>query len=309
MKYQVWAELWLQEQQKKVRSSTMECYRSAMRNHILPLLGEVDMGVLNGNCLQNAIDRWSENGRADGKGGLAPKTIHDLMSIVRQSMLAAEQAGVAKSCSPTLRYPQMHKAARPDTLSRAECKVLYKRFLNEDSPTGLGIKLALGAGMRIGEICALRWENVHPVRKTVQVRQTLQRLPKQGHVLNPPKTASSVREIPILPDLYRELQRLRPEDERLFVLTGTKVPMEPRILRARFAGVLKECGIEHVRFHTLRHTFATLLIESGADCTTVSELLGHASVETTLGFYMHPSMDHKRKCIESLYDGFKSEDS
>ena len=161
------------------------------------------------------------------------------------------------------------------------------------------------SGLRIGELCALTWEDVDFENGVVRVEKTLQRVPmrsennKTSVVITSPKSKTSVREIPIPAFVMDILKRSRHSDN-CYILSGTNRPVEPRTMQNRFKAVLKECGIRSANFHLLRHTYATVCIESGFDAKTVSELLGHSNVNITLNRYVHSSMEMKKKCVDGL---------
>jgi site-specific recombinase XerD len=118
-------------------------------------------------------------------------------------------------------------------------------------------------------------------------------------VISSPKTRSSLREIPLASALLPTLQEFQDHKE-CYLTTRRGTFLEPRSYRSYYGRFLKRAGIAHSSFHKLRHTFATQLIERGADVKTVSELLGHASVNTTLNLYVHPQLEQKRKCVEMI---------
>ena len=185
------------------------------------------------------------------------------------------------------------------------------RYVREHPvPRNLGLFMALSTGMRIGEICALQWENIDLSRKLIRVDKTVMRIyhperkdARSEVVVGPPKSSASCRDIPIYDELAALLAGARPKEiNKVYFLTGKKKPTEPRCYRNWFQHVLDEVGIPRINFHALRHTFASRCIERGGDSKTVSELLGHADISTTLGLYVHPGMDQKRRTIEKAFD-------
>ena len=179
-------------------------------------------------------------------------------------------------------------------------------LLQSNDLTKYGILLALYSGMRIGEICALKWSNINLKSGTVSVCQTLQRLQDRENkgktkiYISEPKTQSSKRIIPI-PDFLTELLKtIQPQNNHTFLLTGTKSPIEPKTLENAFKRCLKKCNIPRINFHILRHTFATRCVELGFDMKSLSEILGHASMGTTLSIYAHPTLECKRNNMKKL---------
>jgi integrase len=171
----------------------------------------------------------------------------------------------------------------------------------------LGVLLSLYTGIRIGELCALRWENIDLTEKTMRINSTMQRIPdftggaaKTQVTITSPKSKCSVRTIP-LPDFLAALLASFAAQPKAFLLTGEKLRfVEPRTVQNRFKAYIKACGIESANFHCLRHTFATRCVELGFDVKTLSEILGHSSVNITLGRYVHSSLDLKRTNMAKL---------
>ena len=159
------------------------------------------------------------------------------------------------------------------------------------------------------ELCALKCDDIDLENDVIHVRKTMQRLPigegdqKTSIRIDMPKSESSRRDVPICRELKGAL--LPFHKPGAFLLTGEKdVFVEPRVMENRFTSFLKLCGLKKVKYHTTRHTFATRCIERGMDPKTLAEILGHASVATTLDYYVHLSMDQKAKGVELLSDLF-----
>lgn len=179
-------------------------------------------------------------------------------------------------------------------------------YLNEnDNLTSLGIKLALGAGLRIGEVCALRWKDIDLNKRILTVNSTPQRIHcdnadrKTKLTITAPKSESSIRQIPISNHLASYLkQQIR--DSSCFIISGTQKPIEPRTLQYRFNAILKNAELPSIHFHALRHMFATNCIRLEFDVKTLSELLGHSKVEIALNRYVHSSIERKKEFIEKV---------
>ena len=193
-------------------------------------------------------------------------------------------------------------------LSAGEEQILATYLLAHRDPYCIGILLSLFTGIRLGELCALRWDDVNLEGGVLHISRTLQRI-KAGSapgcgtkiVETPPKSISSHRSIPLVGKLREVL--LGQEKPGAYILSGDDShPVEPRRMDRHFKKILRACGIKETNFHTLRHTFGTRCIEAGMDPKTVSELLGHGNVSITLDWYVHPSMEHKAENIELLSD-------
>ena len=172
----------------------------------------------------------------------------------------------------------------------------------------LGIMLCLHSGMRIGEVCALQWKDIDIVQGVIYVRRTIERIyiiendvRRTELVISTPKTQNSIREIPLSKELIRLLKPLKKVvNDTFYVLTNESNPTEPRTYRNYYKSVLDKLNIPHLKFHGLRHSFATRCIESQCDYKTVSVILGHANISTTLNLYVHPNFEQKKRCIDKM---------
>ena len=174
----------------------------------------------------------------------------------------------------------------------------------------IGLLICLCCGLRIGEVCALKWEDVDFQHNVIHVRRTLHRVylsdrkPRKSELtIGVPKTEESCREVPLTEILSEELvlkkKDTSPSDE-IFILSGKRKPIDPQTFRNHFKYVTGQLGIPPRKIHSLRHTFATRCVESKCDFKTLSVLLGHSDVSTTLNLYVHPGLDQKRRCVEDM---------
>ena len=174
----------------------------------------------------------------------------------------------------------------------------------------LGIYLCLSTGVRIGELCALQWKDIDTDTGYVSVNKTIARIylmDENGKnrtevVIDTPKTQNSLREIPIYNELLKLLKPLkRIVNPEYYVLTNSPPPLEPRTYRNYYKKIMKTLNVPNIKFHGLRHSFATRCIESNCDYKTVSVLLGHSKINTTLNLYVHPNLNQKKKCINKMF--------
>lgn len=181
-----------------------------------------------------------------------------------------------------------------------------RELTSDPTQKNIGITLALCCGMRIGEVCALRWEDIDMVRRVITVCSTIGRIyncdsAKTLQLLSTPKTRNSYREIPVSPILLECLRKVRKlQISGQYVVGDGRKPKDQRCYREYFNRLLKRLNIPHIVFHGLRHTFATRCIESQCDYKTVSVILGHSNVATTLNLYVHPNIDQKKRCIARM---------
>ncbi len=158
--------------------------------------------------------------------------------------------------------------------------------------------------MRLGEICSLKWDDIDLDQMLIHVNRTVQRIAVENEntktklMMTSPKSIYSIREIPISTPLRQLLLTVKKEGQE-YLLCGTR-PMEPRTYENHFKKYLKASSIKNYNFHVIRHTFATNCIDNGMDVKSLSEILGHSDVQITLGCYVHPTLDTKRRYLDAL---------
>lgn len=190
-----------------------------------------------------------------------------------------------------------------EVISRTEQRRLLQFLYRDMDINKFGILLCLSTGLRLGEICALKWSDIDMQEKVLYVNRTVQRIAVEGYdtktilMEGEPKSIFSKREIPLSDEIVELMERFYKNQE--YVISGTK-PTEPRTYQNRFQRYLKLAGIDKTNFHILRHTFATNCVNSGTDIKSLSEILGHSDVNTTLKRYVHPTFDMKRRHLNSL---------
>ena len=295
---------YLEDSKNHVKESTRNKYINLFSSYLLPMLGELRVEDLTYEILQKHCSNLLSNGGARHQG-LSPKTVSDLLSLLGGALQYAEKRGCRLQCNvKSIRIKQAEHQMR--ILTQSEQDALCSYLCENPTPCHLGILLSFFTGLRIGEICALRWDDISLTHQTVSIHQAMQRIQRQDPsgsktrvVITTPKSACSIRVIPI-PDAVSELLRVHTKERKGFVLTNGEAYLEPRTLENRYKRILKICEIEPANYHALRHTFATRCIEQGFDIKTLSEILGHASVTITMNRYVHPSMALKREYMQRL---------
>lgn len=301
---QEWASKWLREKKKQVKPATYIHYHFLIYRHILPQLGTQSITSLSQERIDHFLTMLLCCGRLDHKGGLSNTTVSEIAVVLKSILNFSAQHGVCISCriSP---LPKSWRRTEHPAMTPLEQQQL-EAALQKDDLFCVGIQLALHTGLRVGELCALRWADIDLNRGSIQVTATLQRIQtideekKTKLECSFPKTRSSFREIPLTQNLLNLLALHKSSDSKAFLLTGTPHPAEPRLCQYHFKKILNQCGLPQLNFHILRHTFATRCIEAGADAKTVSELLGHKNVQITLDRYVHPTFSQKKKTIQSI---------
>ena len=207
-----------------------------------------------------------------------------------------------------IKFPTERDKHSIDILSRSHHRQIMEYIKSHFTFKNLGIYICLSAGMRIGEICALTWENLDIENGIIHVQKTIQRIyiveDDRKHteiILDTPKTKNSIREIPMTRDLLKMIRPLKKVvNDRFYVLTNEATPTEPRTYRNYYKQFMQTLGLPAMKFHGLRHSFATRCIESKCDYKTVSVLLGHSNISTTLNLYVHPNLEQKKRCMEQM---------
>lgn len=246
-----------------------------------------------------------ESGGKNGTG-LSAKTVSDTLSIIRNITKFANKKGICISYDANaVQIKQNAKSMR--VLNKTEQTQLCEYILEKPEPCNIGILVCLFTGLRIGEICALRWEDISFSDQSIYIHHTLQRIQThQDHggktkvVTTTPKSACSIRRIP-LPDEISDILVSNQKSSSGYLLTNDDFKfIEPRTMQNKFKKVLKSAGIADANFHALRHTFATRCIELGFDVKSLSEILGHATVNITMNRYVHPTYEMKKENMQKL---------
>lgn len=306
-KYEFWLDEWLNTKRLGVKESTYIRYRNTIENHIKPELGKYPISKISTSLMEQFVSHKLQNGRIDGNGGLSPKSMSDIMVIVKESFKYAQSYGIIIICSFD-RISFKKNAQEMRVLSLLEEQRLLSVLFKDLDRYKLGVFICLYTGIRIGELCALQWKNISFSEKAIKIEHTMQRLQSENLnalqktriIVTAPKTFSALRTIP-LPEFVIDVIKPFIGSPNTYVLSGKcETIIEPRTMQNRFKTYLDEGNIEKANFHSLRHTFATRCIEAGFDVKTLSEILGHSSVKITLDKYVHSSMQLKRNNMEKL---------
>lgn len=307
--------LWLQKESSLVRQSTYAKYRTLIDNHITGTLGSLSFSSLTPALINQFLLEKLECGRKDGKGGLSVKSVQDIYTILK-SIIRYGEIKYRVQILERQAYPFPRREKQIVILSVNDRTRLEQAMMADlGDKRKSGILLCLYSGLRIGELCALRWSDLDFTQKILRISRTLQRIsnplyvnqlsssvPKTLVVETSPKTSHSIREIPLPSFLWELLDPFRPADgPDAYFLTGAPDKfIEPRNYQYFFQRSLETLDLPPVKFHCLRHTFATRCIEVGFDVKTLSEILGHADVNITLNHYVHSTIQMKRMQMELL---------
>lgn len=300
-RFSVYCEEWLSLNHARFKESTYVKYRSMLDKHIKPAFG----GYFVQELTSFHIEEFSSE--LLYKKELSVKSVRDIL-ITLHAILSytAKQLPVSMPM-PEVVYPKETKKEMR-VLSREEQFCFTQYLLTSTDECKFGVLLALMTGLRIGELCALKWADISLERQTLRVSSTMQRLKnfdsaqlsKTKIVISEPKSARSARIIPLTDSIVKICDAWKSEDAEAFVLTGSRRYMEPRTLQYRLKRYVNECGLNNVHFHILRHTFATRCVEVGFEIKSLSEILGHANPKFTLERYVHSSLELKRENMDKL---------
>lgn len=302
--------LFLQYKKYQVKESTFACYTNIINKHIRPKLGWMKLANIDSVILESFINGKLNNGRIDRLGGLSTKMVKDILTVLSLVLKYANKIGLMNTNQIHYSQPKVEKEEIEIFSIDEEIRITNFAVTNGDYQK-FGVCLALYTGLRIGELCALRWKNIDLDNSLIFVKNTLMRITdtdqsskkKTKIIMDSPKTVAGKRAIPIPSFLLPKLQELYGENknDNDFFLTGTTKYIEPSNYYVKYKKWLRELNLTDHSFHALRHTFATRCVESGFDIKTLSELLGHADVNITLNRYVHSSMDNKRMNMEKLF--------
>lgn len=296
--------LWKTDKKQYVKKSTFSAYVLLIENHLLPVFGSLQ--EIEEQQVQKFVFQKLEQ-------GLSQKSIKDILIVLKMILkFGAKNKWI--SYEPfEIQYPTVRESQHIEVLSKTHQKKLMNYIQEHFTFRNLGVYICLSSGMRIGEVCALTWEDIDTDNGIIHVRKTIQRIyviedgkRRTELLLDTPKTKNSIREIPISRDLLRMLKPIKKiVNPKFFVLTNDEKPTEPRTYRSFYKNLMKHLEIPEIKFHGLRHSFATRCIESKCDYKTVSVLLGHSNISTTLNLYVHPNMEQKKKAIEQMFKALR----
>ena len=291
------AELWLENKRITVKEGTVFSYSTKLNKHILPYFSGIYFSKLN----EKMMNAFVASKHAEG---LSAKYISDMVVIVKSiSAWAHKTYNTANNISNFKNLRQTPK--EPELLNSDEQRKLQQYLLKCDSSISLGVFTDMFTGLRIGEICALKWSDIDFENHLIRVNKSVQRLPsgdmgKTEVKIVTPKTNDSVRIIPMPKFLAERLENHRKDDD-CYLVSGSNKLTEPRYLRYKFKRILLDAGVPNVKFHSLRHSFSVNCIQNQFDIKTLSEILGHSSPNITLKMYLHSNIEQKRNCMERLH--------
>lgn len=299
---------WQESNRIRLKEASVSRYQNLIDTHILPELGNKRMSQITVSAINRFLTAKLEQGRLDHMGGLSPSYVRSIALIVSSAISFGVSENMCSPLQSKITKPSIPK--KELTILGVEKQAqLEKELLEDMEEEKLLIYITLYTGLRIGEACALRWEDIDLDSKLLYVRQTVSRVwftegkkKKSRLIIGSPKSESSLRCIPICSKLHAILCNFPYQRKHGYILMNATDNsfVSPRTFEYRYKAILKKCSLDPVNYHTLRHTFATRCIERGVDIKSVSEILGHSDVSITLNTYVHSSIELKRLQIEKL---------
>ena len=295
---------WKEYKRPYVKQSTMAAYVLILENHIIPYFGDSDS--LHEKEVQAFVLQKLGS-------GLSTKSVKDILIVLKMVMKFGVKNEWMSYYEWDIKYPTSSVNKELEVLSVANHRTILNYIQDHFTFAGLGIYISLSTGLRIGEICALKWSDINVTDGTITVSRTIERIyiieGKEKHtelVINSPKTKNSCREIPMSKELLTMIKPLKKViNDDFYVLTNDERPTEPHTYRNYYNKLMTKLGIPKLKYHGLRHSFATRCIEAGCDYKTVSVLLGHSNISTTLNLYVHPNMEQKKRCIAKVFKSLR----
>lgn len=300
--------VWLPAQRHLVKASSYANYSNLVANHLMPDLGRTVLNDIDSAMVQAYVVQKLKTGRVDGRGGLATKTVQELVVLLKQILRQAALDGHRRDERIRAKFPAGSTGLKPKVFSLAEQRSIAAITAREGGVLDMAVFLALTTGLRIGEVCGLVTTDIDIERNVITVNRTAGRLYTKeldGSVhtsfgCDTPKTASSCREVPMPQRFADWISAINSQRNDRWVFSETSQPLDPRKLRRHYVRLIQLNDLSALPFHSLRHSFATRSIEAGIDHKTVSMLLGHANVTITLNLYVHPDKVQAQRCIDEL---------
>ncbi len=299
----------IRSKKRQVKESTLNAYLGMWHTHLRDYFGPLNVEDIRNRHLQDFVDREIDEGR------LSVKSIQDNVTLIKTILNWAQLRYELPVYPIKLIYPTCNKTMKEelDVYTQAEQRILIDYILEHPSHVNMSILMALTTGMRIGEVCGITYEDIDFLKHCVSVNKTIYRMVDYSRhdkgvrssriIINTPKTRSSQRVIPLSPVVakwYKKSLDLYGH-KSWYVASNAPKATEPRTMREHYKRLLKACGLRYIKFHGLRHTFASTLILNKTDPKTVAALMGHSSVDMTLNVYSHSTDEFKRKAVKSAF--------
>lgn len=291
---------WREFKKNYIKRSTYSAYTLIVENHLIPFFGNKTQ------ITEREIQRYALFKHNDG---LSSKSIKDTIVVLKMILKYGCKQGYLKTTSWDIILPTEEKKNNIAVFNIDTQKKIMSYIHSNFTFKNFGIYLCLSTGLRIGEVCALQWKDIDINTGLISITKTIGRIyiiensiKHTELIIDSPKTKNSIREVPIPNDMIKLLKSIKKiVNPDYYILTNEKCPIEPRTYRNYYKRLLSKLNVPKLKFHGLRHSFATRCIECNCDYKTVSVLLGHSNISTTLNLYVHPNLDQKKKCINKMF--------
>ena len=302
-----WLDRWLAEYKDgTIRPGTLEGYRNYIENYIKPQLGGKQVSLITTQDVQRMYRRLKNGGRvredAEGSKRLSDSTVRHIHTMLHGAMKAAVQAHIIPK-NPTENATAPKSNYKPMQVLNEQELDTFLQAVQKDDIWRDFFYTELMTGLRRGEICALMWRDFDAKAGTLGISRTLHSKGQGIYALGDTKTSQGNRTI-ILPESVAALLRARKKasiSQWIFPQpTSPELPMNPGTAYRRLKTLLEEAGLPSIRFHDLRHTFATLALQNGMDVKTLSAMLGHVSAATTLDIYTHSTSEMQHAAARKI---------
>lgn len=289
-----------------IKPRTLLRYESLLRFHIIPLLGEEEIDNLKPRDIQLWIAKLKQCKNNRKEQLLSPSSINSMIAVLKMMFNYALDFEIITN-NPISRIKMLPKRniENNKAFTREEQIKIENYIERINNDEYFPYILTLYTGLRLGELCALLWKDINLKSSTISINKTVYRLPNEDnkwvYKIDTPKSSNSNRDIPIPTFLRNKLAELKKTKKSIYFMTkndGSR--LDDKLLVARYKSLLKKAKVRYLSFHSLRHTFATRALESGIDIKTLSEILGHSNVSTTLNIYTHSLIKHKKQQIKKI---------
>jgi len=324
MTFSTFVEEWrVKYAEKHLGKKTLETYQDHLSTRLLPVFGHKRLDDIKTFQLLDFFERVGHEPRRDGKEGtISPGTVQIIHRVAKNVFSRAVDWKIIKSNPLDGVKKPKSEAREMDVYDKEEVELLFLALEREPIQWRIMIALALTAGLRRGELLGLEWKHIDLEAGTIDVRQSLSFTRDGGYEIKDPKTRNSVRKISLPAHMLKELKEYRRhcarerdkvvdlwegDDSHHFVFTGWNgKPLNPYSVKTWWKRFHAKHSIKYIRFHDLRHTSATLLLNSGVHAKVISARLGHANITTTLNIYAHVLQEADQAAADKLNDIFKA---
>lgn len=318
IRFSDYVRLWLDQIVRKVDAVTMQGYHVLADGHILPYFDDTGLllSKVDHKAIQRYIDTKHANGRLDGKGGLSARSLKLHKNIINQTLNMAVQNKLLPSnpCQFVV-LPQVQRY-ESTFYNAKQLKALFKAL--ENDPMLPLVKITAMYGLRRSELLGLQWDSIDFEGKTMTIRHTVAKV-TEVVAKDKTKNASSRRTFPLTPEALEIFHSAKWQEEQHRIMFGREYqennyvfkwpdghPYSPDYISERFSNLLKKHNLPHIRFHELRHSCASLLLDMGWNLKDVQEWLGHSDIKMTANIYSHPDVARKTNIADSLAEKFNA---